>query len=205
MYLGRSTKPLKPFKPGARGIVSDKAPTYSGAAPPQQGVAKQDKIRVPGKNVSKRKQRLPPPTGGAPAPVEPEYDVVAVKSFMDRQGAAEPQAPVAPAPTPTPVKSNKIGLPKKVGGLSSRIQPRVATTAKTVPPAAAPVPAPIPPVKKVDSPRKKQKDDKLLNQLMTTVEPDDDDSDLLKDALDGEYSESEASEVVVDDDDLMSE
>jgi len=194
MYLSRSSKPLKPYKPGAKGIVSDKSPTYPGAQPAQKGQPKEAKIRVPGKNVPKRKPRVQ----ATPVVEESEYDVNAVRSFIDRQGAAEPEYP--PTAPPKPMKSSKIGLPKKVGA-STKIQPKTGTVK------SAPEPTPAPDPKKMII--KKKKDEQLLSRLITSVEPKSDtesDEDLVQQALDGEYSDKlAASESEVDDDDLMSE
>lgn len=191
MYLGRSSKPLKPYKPGAQGIVADKKPVYLGAQPTQQYQPKESKIRVPGKNIPKRKPRLQTEPA---VPVEEEYDVGAVQNFINRQGAPEPD----PATQAKPVKSSKIGLPKKTS-VSSKIQPKsVSSTAPT-----KKAPDPEDPQKAL---LKKKKDEQLLSKLITSVEPqsEESDEDLVQEALDGEY-DSPVKNEPEDDDDLMSE
>lgn len=188
MYLSRSSKPLKPYKPGAQGIVADKKPVYPGAQPTQQYQPKESKIRVPGKNVPKRKPRIQTQI----EPVEEEYDVGAVQNFINRQGAPEPD----PSTQAKPVKSSKIGLPKKTS-VSSKIQPKGAVK-KAPEPAEDPKKALL----------KKQKDEQLLNKLITSVEPqsdESDDDDLIQEALDGEYDDDSHVETHEDDDDLMNE
>lgn len=194
MYLSRSAKPLKPYKPGAKGIVKPAAAPKQAPTPAQP---KDTKIRVPGKNIPKRKPRV---TAGYQSFDEEEYDVNAVKQYRDRQGAAEPEVPVA-API-KPVKSGKIGLPKQAG-TSTKIAPKSAASAKAP---ANTAPEPTPEQKMII---KKKKDEQLLNKLITSVEaPETDtetDEDLVQQAIDGDYSDRSETVVEPDDDDLMSE
>jgi len=198
MFLSRSSKPIKPLKPyksNARGLVHDSSSNvvnstsrYSGAVP-NQTTSKEAIPRVPGKNIPKRRPRLQAPQPVAPVvDVPKEYDVSAVQRIIERQGAVEEHTSVSVAPLPAtkPVKSSKIGLPKKAGGLSNKIQPK--SNAVSTPTVAA-----TPTVNKKETKannEKTKKDNDLLSQLVSTVEPEEDDEDLLKLALgDGDPAE----------------